>query len=305
MSYILEALKKSQQERELGRIPTLDTNGVFVEDKQPVSQGRWALLAVALALLAVLIALWAALRGGPAPSPEPSLGEPPAASAALAEAAQPPAQPSGTVDAPPLEGAMDESGRPLVEAPPPKRTPPAPSPPAASPSAPPSPEPTQPPPKTQARVIDDLPAAPALEPGEEEVLLRQLQEEQAALSGQPPPAPDDDPPSVAVPPDLIQDIEAFKRQVRLKQTGDAGRSKPSKAQVDPTRLSLTPAQQAALPAFVMTVHVYDPDASKRFVLINGLKYREGDETRESLRIEQVLKDGAVLSHLGKRFYVPR
>lgn len=55
----------------------------------------------------------------------------------------------------------------------------------------------------------------------------------------------------------------------------------------------------------MPVHVYVEDKAQRFVLINGLKYREGDETREGLKVEQILPDGTVLSYQGNPFYVRR
>ncbi len=63
MSYILEALKKSQQERDLGRVPTLATQPFF--ENRPAVVNHWGLAATALASLAVAIALFAALREDP------------------------------------------------------------------------------------------------------------------------------------------------------------------------------------------------------------------------------------------------
>ncbi|MGB7550737.1 MAG: hypothetical protein WBM15_04135, partial [Chromatiaceae bacterium] len=63
MSYILEALRKSQQDREIGQVPTLATQPLFMSQE---SGGNFrGLAAVALAGLAVAIALYAALRAGP------------------------------------------------------------------------------------------------------------------------------------------------------------------------------------------------------------------------------------------------
>jgi general secretion pathway protein B len=59
MSYILEALKKSQEERELGQVPTLDGLPNLYEQR-PARSIYWVIVAVVLALLAVLIALYAA-----------------------------------------------------------------------------------------------------------------------------------------------------------------------------------------------------------------------------------------------------
>jgi general secretion pathway protein B len=55
----------------------------------------------------------------------------------------------------------------------------------------------------------------------------------------------------------------------------------------------------------MTVHVFDEDVSKRFILINALRYGEGEETREGIRVERIIPEGAVLSYLGNPFFVRR
>ena len=59
MSYILEALKRSQQERELGQVPTL-SDAAFAEPGRNSPSTPWVSLAVAIALLAMFIALYAA-----------------------------------------------------------------------------------------------------------------------------------------------------------------------------------------------------------------------------------------------------
>ncbi len=55
MSYILEALKKSQQERQLGKVPTLDTSQVEAEPRE-AEPTRWIYSAVVLALTAIIVA---------------------------------------------------------------------------------------------------------------------------------------------------------------------------------------------------------------------------------------------------------
>jgi general secretion pathway protein B len=60
-----------------------------------------------------------------------------------------------------------------------------------------------------------------------------------------------------------------------------------------------------LPKFVMSAHIYDSEPSKRFVLINGLKTREGEESLQAIAVEQILPDGAVLSFDGHRFFQQR
>jgi len=55
----------------------------------------------------------------------------------------------------------------------------------------------------------------------------------------------------------------------------------------------------------MSVHVFDAEPTRRFVYINGRKVRERQTSREGLRLEQVVADGAVLSWEGERFFEPR
>lgn len=57
MSYILEALKKSQHERELGKVPTVETHQLAAEARHGVPM-RWVYTAVAMAAIAVLVALY-------------------------------------------------------------------------------------------------------------------------------------------------------------------------------------------------------------------------------------------------------
>ncbi|MGB5834601.1 MAG: hypothetical protein WBG92_21805, partial [Thiohalocapsa sp.] len=74
MSYILEALKKSQQERELGHVPRLQT---VAFDDQPADVGpqRWVYAALTLAFVAVGIAMYALFRPGVTSEPAASLVE--------------------------------------------------------------------------------------------------------------------------------------------------------------------------------------------------------------------------------------
>lgn len=93
MSYILEALKKSQEERELGRVPTLDSQlGPF--EGRGARVNPWSLAALALAMLAVAIAIYGTLiRNRTAP--------PPMATAAPVEPAPPSARPPDMLAAQP------------------------------------------------------------------------------------------------------------------------------------------------------------------------------------------------------------
>ncbi|MGE5154310.1 MAG: general secretion pathway protein GspB [Bdellovibrio bacteriovorus] len=336
MSYILEALRKSQQERDLGRVPTLDATGMFEEDKVVPSRSHWPLLAVGLAALAMVIALYAALRE-PAPVPQPSreaLGvvvpaapttdanpRPAAGPGQAGVAPRPPA--SGMSEAPrpvttpslatasqerPVAAPVDplaagkgpvaappRAAEPLIEPPPPKLASRArPSGPEDGPGDRAGSQASEAPPPDGAYLEDEMALqrqmeADYIEPWDEEYV---------------------DPAPTPVPRDLIAEIEAFKREVRGGQGTDKAPKAPVKSlsspiDKDPESLRLTPAQEADLPKYLMTAHVYDADQGRRFVLINGLKYREGEKTREGMKVERILAQGAVLSHKGNPFFVHR
>jgi general secretion pathway protein B len=60
----------------------------------------------------------------------------------------------------------------------------------------------------------------------------------------------------------------------------------------------------AIPEAALSLHVYDPDASKRFILLNGQRLREGEMTGNGLRVSRIVPDGVVLDHRGASFKVP-
>ena len=336
MSYILEALKKSQQERELGRVPTLETTGTFEDDAVVPDRSRGPILAVGLAAVAMIVALYAALRAPgstPASTPPatgvteeagptqgggtaaarsghdvatvqtpPRLGVAPAPLIGQEAGPRAPGRqgPAGNLAPVPSRAlpkdpanAAGQAAEPLIEPPPLRQTE----------RAPPSRVV-----EDQASQVWDLPHSNASDYEAEMEMQRQMEAEYI----EPWEEEYSDPAPTPVPRDLIADIESFKREVRSGPTAEKvsakAQSKPAQSSAiteDPESLRLTPAQEADLPPYLMTVHVYDKEPSRRFVLINGRKYREGDKTREDMRVEQILAQGAILSHKGNPFFVHR
>ncbi len=275
MSYILEALKKSQHERELGQVPTLEKTPLATESVRG-RPGPWLMAAVGLAMLAVLIALYAALRVGPsglatteqaAVPPESSTGAASPPVAAVSAPATAPAQ--VTAPAPELVPAAAESAKgPAVSA-------------APVPDAEPSEEPELQAPATAARSRKrdgGIPSRPAIS---------------------------------QIPEDLRHDVEAFKEELRQERAGSKDKQKPratakaSEPEVPAQELRLPADVRKRLPRFLMSAHVYDKTPAKRFVLINTLKTREGETSREGIKVEEILPDGAVLSYAGHRFFQAR
>jgi general secretion pathway protein B len=58
---------------------------------------------------------------------------------------------------------------------------------------------------------------------------------------------------------------------------------------------------AAIPEANLNMHVYDASPALRFVLLNGQRLREGEVSREGLRVEQILPSGVLLSTGGTSF----
>lgn len=364
MSYILEALKKSQQERELGHVPRLQAV-TFDDEPAHAPPHRWVYVALLLAVAAVAIALFAVLRAAPdgresatvallpaerssrdlplLPAPSAAVGldavagradaggaapgtAMPSIQAAAPSAGQSPVQPRSRPQEPRDAIAPNTAGPELIAAAP------AQAPIQALPESP-----TQPPalsaPETvsvQPEVLV-VPAPPKpgqpLPRGADELRRAVLGpgsspsiETTAGLPSRPAPAATDYarqqvPEHVPVPADLIADIEAFKKQVGSDPP--AARAAPKPVLPPPPRampamdkdVALPPSPSVALrgklPEFRMSVHIYDAEPARRFVYINGRKLRENDESREGLRLERVVADGAVLSYQGESFFQSR
>ncbi len=62
--------------------------------------------------------------------------------------------------------------------------------------------------------------------------------------------------------------------------------------------------RAAIPALNMNAHVYSSTPGRGFVLINGKKYRQGDQLVEGPKVVQILPDSVVLSYRGTDFLLP-
>lgn len=81
------------------------------------------------------------------------------------------------------------------------------------------------------------------------------------------------------------------------------------ANIEPRSLASLPTRDqqlaagANLPAATLNLHVYDADPTKRFVLLNGERLREGDTSRKGLKALSITPEGVVLSYGGASFAV--
>ena len=66
-------------------------------------------------------------------------------------------------------------------------------------------------------------------------------------------------------------------------------------------LPLTPAHpDPTLARLQLDIHVYGDRPERRFVLIDGRRYRQGDSIEPGLLLETITPDGAIVNHRGRR-----
>jgi general secretion pathway protein B len=234
MSFILDALRKSEIERQRQSGPSMAEFPIAREDRRmPV-----ALIAIGV-LLAVNVGviLFMLLRNQAAPA---------AAATQVALAA-----PASVTSAPPAGAAAP------VTAPAPAAT--------TLPETPGVPSPLE----AQAAGGDDYEAS--------------TPEIYGMPSTQPPAAPD---------PTLIPEPQATNPGVIY---GQAPTTEDASAVTAAT----------GLPELTIDLHIYSEIPAKRAVFINGRRYVQGDHIAEGPVVEQITRDGAMLSYRGRRFLLPR
>jgi len=80
---------------------------------------------------------------------------------------------------------------------------------------------------------------------------------------------------------------------------------PDTAEPDlPTLATLDSAARAALPPLQLSMHVWNPDASRRFAIIDGQRLGEGGKLAGAV-VAQIRRDGVVLEIDGRQYLLPR
>jgi Type II secretion system protein B len=334
MSYILDALRKADRDRQVAQVPTLaTTHASTMSLRRPA--WIWAIAGVlAVTAGAAYTFVWAPGRPGPvrAAGPPPAVaptapgaggsvgpatsGRPPQASQARNEAAMAPA-PGPAIAQPP--GSVG-----------PLRSPVTPVPPPAKPSqAAPVPGDRGPSPDRGVTVAPEVGrgapgpsfAAPAA-PGEGATPEPRGGADAAApptFAAAPPPAPETDraalgqaPPAPAAAPRAAEVTPGSPlahgggTSVEPRVEGDAvtppAVATAPAASPEP-RAGATPAQAPlqSLARFTLDVLVYSEVPAERLVFINGRKYVEGQTVDTDVVVEQITPDGAVVRHQGSYF----
>lgn len=293
MSYILHALKKSEDERNKGAVPRVTT----VHEVEAAPRSRfWAVVAVAalLVLSGNALVLGLGLWDGRKEPPAEEAGASPASSGGAA-----PMSASGALPEPETEtqAAPDQT---VAETPPRAE-------PAAQADAAPAGSGEAPP----AAVLE--PAAGAVEPAagiaRSPVPIVRLREQPAAPAVRPEPPPRKPLPAVAAvesaAPAMVE--PAVREPAAAPERQEAAVSDPEGAPVDEAGRSVPelwqlPSQiRSEIPPVTISVHVYSPDEAGRFVIVDRRKYWEGDLLQGGLLLESILPDGIVVEFRGRQF----
>lgn len=278
MSFILDALKKSENERQRTSGPAL----FEVKTSAPRPHfPRWALLVGALLAINLSVLLWLLLHrdaetAAQAP-PAQTLPAPAAATSPGSAAAVPgmPATPSSPAAA--IAGVSADA-----------------SPPAAPLTAPASLPDTARSDSTAADVADnELPTVPA-NPADERPAVPAGTAEAAAAQREHARA------------QRAMEDEAARVREQLQATAAAAQRQSVTAASSglPTREELVNSGRARIPELTMSLHAFDSNPARRFIFINGQRAHEGDAVGGGVVLEAITRDGAILSLGGQRFMLP-
>ncbi len=317
MSYILEALKRSQQERNLGSVPTLDSTPA---PHQPPTgrQGRgrdlliWLLSLLLLTSVGTLAYLMLGQQAQktmtqrqPEPAPVP------------AERVEPPPRKAGPAPVsivPPANEPVPATAAPTADEPVPVAI--------------------APPADRSVSASATGSSRKVIEPGHSAALVASSARQHTPAHRTTPARPEAPAPDTPAPqaenapkvqePDLLQELLEIKQQLeqQAEQVRQPLQNPSPPLMVEPADRPSSPAtgQERAspplpgpahtlpygiyqrLPKHRVTVLAYSKDRERRFVILNSNKMLEGERGAEGLQVEKILPNGVVLSFEGHRFF---
>ena len=267
MSFILDALRKSEHDRQRQTGPALVDTPVAAP--KPKSN-TWAVAAIAL-LVVNLLAIGGLLLFK-------SRDEPTAAAAAPQAATDTPAAPAASqtagsaVPAPAAQASITQTAPPTAPvAPPPMLRP------AAEPAYAPGSNPLE----------REVAGAPAME------------SEAAAAAAAPPPGP------AAVQATRRGSVVYQELPEAGPITSQPGASQVGSSAGTGSLPTADEFMGRGLPEMNLELHFYATRPQERFVFVNGRRYREGDTTAEGVAIVEIVPEGVVMNQGGNRFLLPR
>lgn len=266
MSFILDALRKSEHERQRQTGPALVEVAVAAPKPRP---NRWASAAIAL-LVVNLVAIGVLLIFKANDEPSSAATEAAAAATAAAEPQAPAAAPPATTaSAPAAQASVSQAlPQPSVVAPPPVLRP------------------------------AETPAAGTRNPLEAEVsgYAPAMEQEAALAAAAPPPGP------AAVTPARRGSV-VYQSMPEADPTATYAPAPAPAASNLPRADDMT--ARGALPELRLELHVWSTKPQERFVFVNGRRYREGDSTAEGATVEEITREGVIMNSGGNRFLLSR
>ncbi|QJD28972.1 general secretion pathway protein GspB [Methylococcus geothermalis] len=272
MSYILDALRKSERERKLSQPASLDSMIFSPEPARRHPWLPWVLGAVAVANVAAL-GYFLGLTSGTPTEPQATASQSPPALAqehppkpTPAVVAQPPPLPAATV--PPF--ARRFGGGDALHGGPHQHAPAAP---AAKPAVPP-PAPVQP---AGRKGPETAPEDVAEEDAEEETMADEAGEAE-------------------------EDSEAAEP---ARSTPPAPATPAPRRNAVPLLSEMPPSFQSRVPQLKINLYAYGAHPDERFVVINMNRHSAGDTVADGVRLESVDEDSLTLVFEGQRFRLER
>lgn len=283
MSFILDALRKAERDRNLGQVPGLQDMAMASAVSADAARSRSTLRLVVLAVLALIASIAAYLLFRPHAAP----------TAPAATSTAPAPLPAGVVTARVRGPAV-------------------------------LPEPSAPAPATVSAAAESVPAPPAqVQTAVDTNTLEQTSEAPPAIgSDEMLTSLDDLTEAEAAPTEAVVTApatsaaapatDADKMQAAIQAAIEAAETAPSTAESpdanaatdtpsDAILLDNMPASyRATFPSFEIQVHVWDSDSAKRFVLIDGRRYRDGDTLAAGPKLVRIAQQGLVLDYSGQR-----
>lgn len=289
MSYILDALRKSEDQRRLGQSPDLSAAPVTASSGS-ASSSKWR-IAIVVVLVIALIALagyWLFID-----RPEQGASDVP-------EAAQSTESSPADTSSDARQAVSEQDS----EAEPPVREPAEESAPAQrrrrtiidrrSPNQQPATAVSRPAPARPGAVRTPPPVVP---PGEREQLIADPEQARRLIEAQ-----------TQSEPENVRDAEpaASVRSVAPTESSDAeaedGEWEPERIEfLEKWDLPLSVRQE--LPELDLSIHVFSGQAADRFVLINGERRLEGAALGDGVRLSEIVRQGAIVEFRDYRFLI--
>lgn len=129
----------------------------------------------------------------------------------------------------------------------------------------------------------------------------------------------------------LEDLDATEAEDESAEAADGAPPPLRSIQLNPEDIAATPAAEPALapvepppanppaaiplrdmpaayrsqfPAITLDIHVYDADPARRWIMVNGQRYRESDTLPAGPRLAQITADGAVFDYHGAEVLLP-